>query len=237
MEKYSNDWNCKFESTILNLKDFYKNKYLMIYSLDTDRKRLDDLYELGKRSNSNIKIAIVGERDYKKLETVKIHNLVKMDDFVKEKHKIIAKYVTAYKISLLYNENVETFKSRDFIIKNISVNFGNALNELYQYKEQYNNINNDLIKQLALFCEDNNFFDYPIYQTYKEVVKEIHKINFIKLFVDKSRYSYSETIKEEAIPIIRELLVSRKFRMDYPHYQTETVLPTEVLEEETILED
>jgi len=235
MEKYSSDWNCKFESTILNLKDFHKNKYLMVYGLDIDRIRLDDLYELGRRSKSNIKIAIVGERDYKKLETVKIHNLVKMDDFVKEKHKIIAKYATAYKINILINENIEVFKTRNFIIKNISTNFGNALNELYQYKEQYTNYSNDLMKQLVLFCEENNFFDYPIYQTYKEVAKEIHKINFIKLFADKSKYI--ETIKEEAIPIIRELLVSRKFRMDYPHYQTETVLPTEVLEEETILED
>lgn len=237
MEKYSSDWNCKFESTIINLKNFHKNKYLMVYGLDTDRRRLDDLYQLGKRSKSNVKIAIVGERDYKKLETVKLHNLVKMDDFVKEKHKIIAKYVTAYKINTLVNENVETFKSRNFIIKNISANFGNALSELYNYKEDYHNPNNKLIEQLALFCEENNFFDYPIYQTYKEVAKEIHKINFIKLFVNKSRYSYSETIKEEAIPIIRELLVSRKFRMDYTHYQTKAILPTEVLEEETILED
>ena len=83
-----------------------------------------------------------------------------------------------------------------------------------------------------LICQGK--FEFEIY---KEVAKEIHKINFIKLFVDKSRYSYGENIKEEAIPIIRELLVSRKFRMDYTHYKTKAILPTEVLEEETILEN
>ena len=39
MEKYSSDWNCKFESTIINLKNFHKNKYLMVYGLDTDRRK------------------------------------------------------------------------------------------------------------------------------------------------------------------------------------------------------
>lgn len=237
LEKYSNDWSCKFVSNIINLKDFYKNKYLMVYGLDSQKRMLDNLYEIDKKSKSNLKISIVGERDYNKLKTVKVHNLVSMEDFIKEKHKIIAKYVTSYLIEKLYNENREVFISEKFISKNISTSFGKALKDLKEYKDIYNNPDNDLIKQLVIFCEENNFYDYPIYQTYKEVLKEISKISFIKLFVVKTRY-YDKPINEEVTPIIKELLVSRKFKMDYTHYPVNVLMPeTDVTQEKTILKE
>lgn len=236
LEKYSQDWDCKFVSKIINLKDFHKRKSLLVYDVIENRKKLDNLYVLNKKNRykSNLSIAVVGERDYKKLKELKIHNLTSMEDFIKEKYKIIAKFVTAYKIHKLINENSGVFKSVDFIKKNISNNFGNLLEDLKNYSENYKSTNNDLLEELVKFCDDTKFYDYPIYQNYIEVEKEISKIAFIDLFLHSySRYS-PPSIKDEAIPIIKELLIARKFRMDYTYYNKPVMPKAELVVEELV---
>ena len=61
-----------------------------------------------------------------------------MEQFVKSKYKVIARYVTAYKINKLIDANKEVFKLKDFIIKNISANFGELLKDLSDYAYNYN---------------------------------------------------------------------------------------------------
>lgn len=236
LEKYSQDWDCKFVSKIINLKDFHKRKSLLVYDIIENRKKLNNLYLLNKKNRykSNLSIAVVGERDYKKLKELKIHNLTSMEDFIKEKYKIIARFATAYKIKQLIDKNEGVFKSVEFIKKNISVNFGSLLEDLKDYSENYKSYTNELLEELVKFCEENKFYDYPIYQSYIEIEKEIDKIAFIDLFLhSSSRYS-PPSIKNEAIPIIKELLIARKFRMDYTHYNKPVVPEAELVVEELV---
>lgn len=239
LEKYSQDWQCKFVSKIINLKDFHKRKKLMVYSLEENRQKLDYLFQINDRcrSYSNLEIAVVGKKDYETLKEIKIHNLVSMEQFIKSKYKVIARYVAAYKINKLIDANKEVFRLKDFIIKNISANFGELLKDLSDYAYNYDCKENELMEELIQFCDENKYYDYPVYQTYTEVEKEINKINFIRFFTVKDRWGHVTEINPEAVVIIKELLISRKFRMDYTYYNKAVTPETELINEEELVEN
>jgi len=231
LEKYSNNWNCKFVSKVINLKDFHKRKHIMVYGLEEQRQKLDDLFEIYKKSPKNtIHAAIVGQRDYEKLKNVKLHNLMTIEEFETSFNKPIARYVTAYKIEEFYNKYQQVFRNRDFIEKNISKELGECLNMLKTYKENYKNPDNELMKSLIIFADKNKYYDYPIYSMFKEIEKEVEKLSFLKFF-EKKGY-WSSDIDKEALPIIYELLKSRKFRMDWQHYVKVTPVEETILEEQ-----
>lgn len=228
MEKYSQDWNCKFVSNVINLKDFHKRKELIVYGLEEQRQKLDDLFEIYKRSPKNkVQAAIVGQKDYEKLKKVKLHNLMTIEEFESSFNKPIARYVTAYKIEEFWSSNTTLFKNRSFIEEHINKEFGICIDRLKDYKDAYKNPSNELMKSLITFADKHKYYDYPMYELLENVKKEAPKLEFLKFFETNSRYSYSNTINKEALPIIQELLKARKFRMDWEHY---------VKPEETILE-
>lgn len=228
------DWSCKFISEVINLKDFHKRKGIIVYGLEEQRKKLDDLFNIYRTTYKNKVItAIVGQRDYEKLKNVKLHNLMTIEEFESGYNKPIARYVTAYKINKFYQNNKELFNNVNFIKDNLNKDLGECLKELNNYRDNYNNTDNSLMISLVTFCDKNKYYDYPIYQTLKEVEKECTKLNFLKFFVQKSNY-YTPQINKEAIPIIQELLKARKFRMDWEHYLTKEV---PVQEEELVEQD
>ena len=222
------NWNCKFVSNVINLKDFHKRKELIVYGLEEQRQKLDDLFEIYKRSPKNkVEAAIVGQRDYEKLKKVKLHNLMTIEEFESSFNKPIARYVTAYKIEEFWSSNTTLFKNKSFIEEHINKEFGTCLDRLKDYKDAYKNPSNELMKSLITFADKHKYYDYPMYELLENVKKEAPKLEFLKFFETNSRYSYSNTINKEALPIIQELLKARKFRMDWKHY---------VKPEETILE-
>lgn len=236
MEKYSNNWNCKFVSKILSLKNFHKYKGIVVYALDEQRQKLDDLWEISKRNSKHLEIAIVGQRDYEKLKTIKLHNLMSIDEFESSFNKPIAKYVTSFKISQFVEKYRDIFKVRGTIRK-INKDFAQSLDDLYNYQNDHKNPDNSLMQSLVAFCEKNNYYDYPIYLTLQEVSKNIDKLDFIDLFMDKNRYSYSYSIPEKAIPIIQELLKARKFKMDWEHYVKKEEVGQNVQEDVQVKEE
>jgi hypothetical protein len=240
MEKYSDNWNCKFVSKILKLKDFHKRKQLVVYGLEEQRKKLDDLFVIGKENKNKkyeyqVQVCIVGQRDYEKLKNVKMHNLMKIEDFENSYNKPIARFVTAYKISEFVDKYKDIFRITTFL-KDINLNFTTALQELNDYQSKYKNEDNDLMKSLISYCEKNNYYDQPMWNTFQEISKNIDKLDFIKFFIDKNRYSYHASIPKEATPIIQELLKARKFRMDWKNYVT-LQEKVKVEEEELIEQD
>lgn len=230
------DWNCKFVSKIINLKDFHKNKYIIVYGLEEQRQKLDDLFEIYKRSPKNkVQAAIVGQRDYEKLKKVKVHNLMTIEEFESSFNKPIARYVTAYKIEEFWSSNTTLFKNRSFIEEHINKEFGTCIDKLKDYKDRYKNPSNELMKSLIAFADKHKYYDYPMYELLENVKKETPKLEFLKFFETSNRYSYTNTINKEALPIIHELLKTRKFRMDWEHYvtkQEETILETELVEQD-----
>ena len=231
----SSDKICIFESNIINLKNLDKTNKFIVYGNEEARDKLSLLFEIQKSNRKEISIALVGLQDYKKLENVKIHNLVKMEDFLKEKHKALARYATNYKISKLLNKYPFIYDQLKFIRKNISKSFADKLQKLYSYKLTYKTTENELLVDIEKFCDDLKFYDYSIYDTYLEVAKDIEKLSFIKYFITGS--NWSKHIDEEATPIIKELLVARKFKMDLNQY--EKVVSPEITEteEQEVLEE
>jgi len=229
------NWNCKFVSNVINLKDFHKRKELIVYGLEEQRQKLDDLFEIYKRSPKNkVEAAIVGQRDYEKLKKVKLHNLMTIEEFESSFNKPIARYVTAYKIEEFWSSNTTLFKNRSFIEGHINKEFGICIDRLKDYKDAYKNPSNELMKSLITFADKHKYYDYPMYELLENVKKEAPKLEFLKFFETNSRYSYSNTINKEALPIIQELLKARKFRMDWKHYlpKEETILETELVEQD-----
>lgn len=238
LKKYSNDWSCKFVSEVLKIEDFYKRKVLTVYGEDGDRRLLDNLWNIAKKDRKVVP-CIIGERDAKKLKDTEIHNLIHINKFMTEYSKTIARYATAYKIEELCVKYDKIFYQINFI-KDINQSFSVSLQTLEDYSRQYENPNNDLMKELVAICEKNNWWDYSIYTIYQEVIKNIDKIDFLKYFIQRTSGYGSEEIHKDAIPIIKELLIARKFKMDYTNYplSTQVLLPeteeTPILEEEPI---
>ena len=233
LEKYSQDWNCKFVSEVVNLKNFHKRKKIVIYGLEGQRRKLDDLFSLYKGADKRTVItAIVGQRDYEKLKNIKLHNLMSIEEFESSYNKPIARFVTSWKVKDFINKNQEIFRNSEFIKGNISVGFADCLNTLKTYEEANRLDENKLLNVFIEFCDKNKYYDEPIHQMLQDVKKEAEKVSFLKFFETGERY-YNKQINKEAIPIIQELLRARKFRMDWKHY----LKPEVIVEAEELAED
>jgi hypothetical protein len=235
LEKWSDNWKCKFESRYVKISELHKLPYLVVYGTDDDRIKLDKIYRFcvrhesiwNKKSRSykgGIRPAILGQRDIEKLKEFKIHNIKSIKEFMSESGKLIGKYVTAKKIAdFLDKEEVKKLlKSSKDIKEHISERFATNLENLESFRNQYSNVEHFsgiFAEALTKLVEENNYWDLSILATLKEVEKDLKKLDFLHLFINK-RYSYSSSydITKEAIPLIHEILRGRKFRMDSKHY-------------------
>lgn len=229
LEKWSADFSCKFVPQLLELQDFHKNKFLTVYGNENQRQILDQLYVINKGSYEKIKIAMLAQRDYEKLSTVNIHNLMTIEKFTSEKNKIIARYVTAYKADQVFRKYPILRDNIDYIETYISSDLGKLLQDINQYRAKYSNADNDLMKTLIQFCDTNKYYDYEIYPLIQEFEKQAPKLDFLQ-FLRKAGWSSSSIQPgKDVVYFIQETLRNRKFRMDWKHYVKPEELQSEQL--------
>lgn len=222
LERYVDNQNCKFVSSILKLKECHKNKFLTIYHLFEEKEKLDDLYNIVARQN--ITLITVSQREYDKLEKVDIHNLMKYDEFIKGNNMPFKRIITAELIINLINSYRGLFNRKEnvnFLSKNLGAKFLNILN----YKN--NNYNSQqlstlLNKDVTYFIEAN-LIDNKIYNDYLDVKNFVEKYNFVNVLFETINYSNKEKINI----IIVEMLKRHKFRLDFKNYLVKEELITE----------
>jgi len=252
LEKWSSDWNCKFESNVIEIEKIRLQPYTIVYGELDDRRILDNIYkfsnnDLGrKKGRGAIVPTILGIRDIEKVKDLKIHNFKSIKQFMEEDERTIGNYVTAHKVHLFLNDKESDFliRNKDFIEENISERVSNNLQKLLEFKQSYKNIHNfdnKFAESLKEIATKNNWKNLEIESLLEETEKDLLKLNFLKfLEVDNNRYNYgNDRISANKIPFIHETLKNRKFRMDSKHYPliknlTEEIVPIENEEVKTL---
>jgi hypothetical protein len=252
LEKWSSDWNCKFEPQIIEIEKLHKLRGTIVYGELDDRKILDNIYKfsnnvLGRdKGKGTILPSILGIRDIEKVKDLKIHNFKSIKQFMEENERTIGNYVTAHKVHLFLNNKKSDFliRNKNFIEENISERVSNNLQALLKFKETYRNIHNfdnKFAESLKEIATKNNWKNLEIESLLEETEKDLLKLNFLKFLEENNRsYNYgNDNISADKIPFIHETLRNRKFRMDSKHYPliknlTEEIVPIENEEIKTL---
>ena len=216
-----------------NIENFHKLPKLYIYDLHDNKEKLDKLYDLIDKQK--MELLSVSKREYKTLESVEIHNLIKYEDFMKGKNKPFKRIVTAYLINKLVNDYPKLFSNRHHL-SSISKSMEDKLQSLLDYRRKnYSRADEEVYKAMLEVAEENNLFDYNIYTVYNDVKSFMEKLPFIERIMS-SFTNWGDDIQMREV--LRDILKYYKVRLDYQNYniklnedETEEKLTEEIVEE------
>jgi hypothetical protein len=227
--------NCKWVPTTFKLNELEKQPSFTIYS-DQSKESLDlmdKLYKITRLPKKNIEFVAFSDREFKNFEKLELHNWIKLDEFMKGKNKTFKRLVTAYLISNLIDKNSKVFKKKEAFC-HISTDLYNKLTILDKYFEKnYTNACPEVYESMLEVANENNLFDYEVYDVYLNVEKFLSKMYFFNdLFKNVSVYSeISEGTKE----IITSLLKYHKIKLDWKKYNiklNDEVITSPIVEED-----
>lgn len=223
--------DCVFESSVTKLKSSTIKGKLIIYGDESSKDKLGQAFKLN--NNSSIKIALLGKNDYKKIKELNHYNFMDIKDVESTYNKVILNYVTAWKVCQFVTKYEKVFKYRE-ALKGVSEQFYQDLTELYNFQKSNQVVNNALLQACVKLCEENNWKCHHMDAIINRVSKNIDKVDFLHFFANSSGYySSGSSLKEGSLNIIKELLLARKFKMDYLNY----VKPPTLSEDETNPDD
>lgn len=178
LERYVHEKNCKFVSTVINLKDAHKAKYTIIYGKDENEQLYQKMFNMF--DTKKVKFGILSEKEYKKVEKdVQLHNWINISKFMEGKHTLFRKAVTAYLIDKLIDNNQSVFDKLN-TLREISSNLTDKLTALEEYRNSnYTGGDKDVFESMVKVAEDHKLFDLSIYGTYKEINTLLKKLPFI----------------------------------------------------------
>jgi hypothetical protein len=195
------------------ISTLHREKGLVIYGSEDQKQRLNQFKHI------KVSVAVLSDRDMKKMEKYKIHNWIKIEQFMEGKNNIFKKTVTSSVVKKLIENNREAFRVIDDI-KKLSTPLGESMNELKDYRRESSYIDDDLMAEMQLIAEENNLFDIKIMDKVKEVSEKLAKFDFLPAFKLGSYDSLTPLQFKLAI----EILKGRKFKLDLAHYTKDTVV-------------
>ena len=218
LERYVSGKDCKFVSTVIQMKDAHKAKYFIVYGGTEDEDKFQKYFTIFNKKD--VKFVMFSERELKNLKDVELHNWMKMEEFEKGKHKIFRRAVTAYLINSLKSQNYNVFTRRN-IIKEVSEDLYNKIDRLDKYREKYFlNGNEELYKSILLVAEEGNLYDSSIYSTYKNVKNIVEKLTFLNPILGVIP---TYTIDVNLYKALKDLFKYNNYRIDWQHYKAPIV--------------
>lgn len=217
LERYVSGKSCKFESTVFQLKDAHKSKMFTIYGDNSDITEVlfNKWFTILKRDKVNL--IMFSERELKRLENIKLHNWMKIEDFDKGEHKVFKRAATSYLISQLYTKYPRVFDRMD-ILEQISTDLHEKLKKLDDYKETYFlNGNAELYTSILEVAQSKNLFDPVMYSIYKEVRNILEKLVFLNPILGTfNRYC---TQDDGVVNALKDLFKYYRYRINWKHYK------------------
>lgn len=110
LERYVQNQNCKFVSTVLDISKISKYRRLTVYTTHDRKSDLDNLYQA---FGTTVRFITLSDREMKVIENVNIHNLMPYSEFMKGENKPFKRIITAYLIREMISENEATFTRID----------------------------------------------------------------------------------------------------------------------------
>jgi hypothetical protein len=196
--------------------DLIKSKTLRFYfnSSIEDRSAIENWYDLINQGGRSV--MGLCPRDYKKLETQNIHNVVKIEKFMtgEQNGKEFGKYCTKYRVHQFIEQYKSVTKYKD-LIGELSTDFQTKLTELIKY-DSINQFNTDLMDYMIQICDEKNLWDLSILATLEDVKSKIKAFDFFPYL--KFTESYYPSWTPELKEIAKELLKRRRFKLNIDNY-------------------
>ena len=203
----------KADTNRMIVNELDKQKHLYIYGNEEEKYRLSETFRLVK----NAKVCYLGKKDYQKMEEIKIHNWVKIEDFMQGRYKEFSRVCSAFKIQELLSKQQLVLGNLDYISK-LNKDFSDDVKKLLEYKKGYVQFSTPLLADMLAICEEKKLWDLEILSILHRVEKWMGMFDFLGMLkFDESR-RYSSTIDDKTLPLAMEIMRARKMRMNLSNY-------------------
>ena len=218
LQRYVQDKNCKWESTIYKLETLHKANYLTVYGSQENVEMMDKLYSVIPRQA--IKFVSFSDRELENVKKLDVHNWMSYDEFMKGENAVFKRTVTAYVIKQLKSSNSNVF-DRTHAIRDLSTSLYTKIASLNSYVTNWYLSNGDQggYSMMRKIAEEKNLFDMNTYQTYLDVQVVLERLPFMNYLLGRMTYGVSS----EGMDCIRDLLKYHKFRLDVKNYKNNIV--------------
>jgi hypothetical protein len=241
LERYVSGKNAKFVPNVYQLKDFHQRKRLTVYGKADDAELMDKLFSIFKQTT----FVQFSDRELKRLEGVKIHNLISLTEFMEGKNKVFQRVATAELIRGLRKKHENVFNKKSRLL-GVSKDLHDKLEVLSSYERKYRDYNADSTTIAAILevAIQNNMFDEPIKMLHDDIKALFNKLPFLEpLFYEMSSYSASVNDKDRMTDTLCSLFKYHRQRVDWKNYKVTLILDEDISEElteaavEELLED
>ena len=214
LERYVDGRNCKFVPYSLDLSKIERTKCFYIYDSHENILRMDKLFYV---LSNKVSLVTFSEREIKKLESVKIHNLISYNEFMKGDTKIFKRLITAHLIYQLKDKYRSVFSCM-YSISEISENLSKRLVKLSEYyQSNYKASHPDIYEAMLNVATEHSLFDYDVYDDYLKTKEDLEKLYFLNTIYYKLSESYHSEIRNR---IIKDLCKYHKYKLNIKEYQT-----------------
>ena len=222
------NWNAVWEDKAIKLNELKKLKALHIYGTESKRRQLEKIFTFTK----NIQVIMVADKMEKVIIEENPQNFIHIDN-LKERFTVLANYFTALYIKEEMIGYRFLFDNVDKIEKYISVSIANDIKELKVLMSRYHVDNkvydSCIIKEIYdLYKANPKLYNQEHIDIFNKVNKVKHNLDFLQLFADdlvniNSQYEQKRIKSELALRTMREVLKSRKVRMNWENYNLDKV--------------
>ena len=216
--------NCKWVSSNFNLENLTKSKEFTVYSSHSDAKELDKLYSLFPTQYVNF--VTFSDKELKIMKEVSAHNWMSYEEFMKGKHIMFRRVVTANLIKTLKTNYRSIFDRNHNFIQELSTKLYNSIDEVDEYQcKWYVSGGDSTILKLLEISKNNNWYDGNIYETFVQLESMFKKYTFISTITRLlTSYSYNATLDP-----MSDLFKYHKLRLNLNRYKSNVI--EEVIEE------
>jgi hypothetical protein len=219
LERYVTGQSCKFIAGTFQLDLFHKFKGLTVYDSYDNQDKLDALYYISSGTNEKMRFLSFSNREMKVLSTVKIHNLISYNDFMKGDNKPFKRLITAYLISKLIDDYKNIF-GKKFQLSTISTPLLAKITLLQKYKEDhFRYADSDIYKDMLVVAEEYMLFDMSVYMDYLEISDLFKKLTFLEPIMAKMTFYGIDPL----IPVLVDLFKYYKYKIDTHNYKLPSI--------------
>ena len=214
-------FNAKFVPMVFDGKLLHKRKVLTVYAKEEDRPKLDYLFGLFKKVESEIAFVIMSDREIKVLEMYGLHNFMSLDKFLKGHNKPFKRMMTALLIGRVREVYRNTFNCRK-TLSVVSEQLSNDLNDLSAYYELRNWtwLKGDPGLKLEEHAAKHNLYDLETFTKLSRVEKLLSKHPFInKICGTLTGYAGQVLNNNDMMNVMKDMCRYKNMRMNLSNYR------------------
>lgn len=227
LRNYSSTKYSKLDPVVLKLDTLHKKPSIIIYGSTEDATTLDKLFGLSR--GTKVSFVVFSDRELKKVNEAKIHNLIPLEEFLKGDNKIYKRIVTSQLIYTFKSSYNNLFNKLDRF-KSVSQTLVDKLTKLENYRSEWFQKGDYGFKdELIKFAKENNKFDPSIYTEFLEMEKTCEKLYFLNTLAGSTFQAYGSSHRTSIeVKLAVDLFKYHKEKVNLEYYSCTPVVTEEV---------